>query len=66
MSKPSWKPRISLFLTICAAGFEFTYEDHKKQWLVLKQQQQQSLFSQASWGRLEIKPERNKFKVQAH
>jgi len=25
-----------------------------------------SLFSQASWGRLEMKPERNKFKVQAH
>ena len=30
------------------------------------QQQQHSLFSQASWGRLEMKPERNKFKVQAH
>jgi len=29
-------------------------------------QQQHSLFSQASWGRLEMKPERNKFKVQAH
>jgi len=28
--------------------------------------QQHSLFSQASWGRLEMKPERNKFKVQAH
>src|SRR6185312_7847808 len=27
------------------------------------QQQQHSLFSQASWGRLEMKPERNKFKV---
>ena len=25
-----------------------------------------SLFSQASWGRLEMKPERNKFKIQAH
>jgi len=25
-------------------------------------QQQPSLFSQASWGRLEMKPERNKFK----
>ena len=32
----------------------------------LQQQQQHSLFSQASWGRLEMKPERNKFKVQAH
>ena len=31
-----------------------------------KQQQQHSLFSQASWSRLEMKPERNKFKVQAH
>ena len=31
----------------------------------LQQQQQHSLFSQASWGRLEMKPERNKFKVQA-
>ena len=30
------------------------------------QQQQHSLFSQASWGRLEMKLERNKFKVQAH
>ena len=30
------------------------------------QQQQHSLFSQASWGKLEMKPERNKFKVQAH
>jgi hypothetical protein len=29
-------------------------------------QQQHSLFSQASWDRLEMKPERNKFKVQAH
>ena len=29
--------------------------------------QQHSLFSQASWGRLEMKPERKKkFKVQAH
>ena len=27
------------------------------------QQQQHSLFSQASWGRLEMKPGRNKFKV---
>ena len=33
---------------------------------VQQQQQQRSLFSQASWGRLEMKPERNKFKVQAH
>ena len=31
-----------------------------------QQQQQHSLFSRASWGRLEMKPERNKFKVQAH
>jgi len=30
------------------------------------QQQQHSLFSQESWGRLEMKPGRNKFKVQAH
>jgi len=29
----------------------------------LQQQQQHSLFSQASWGRLEMKPERNKFKI---
>ena len=33
---------------------------------ILQQQQQHSLFSQESWGRLEMKPERNKFKVQAH
>jgi len=31
-----------------------------------QQQQQHNLFSQASWGRLKMKPERNKFKVQAH
>ena len=31
-----------------------------------QQQQQHGLFSQISWGRLEMKPERNKFKVQAH
>ena len=31
-----------------------------------QQQQQYSLFSQTSWGRLEMKPERNKFKVQTH
>jgi len=37
-------------------------------WVIKQQQQQQqhSLFSQASWGRLEMKPERNKFKAQAH
>ena len=29
-------------------------------------QQQHSLFSQASWGSLEMKLERNKFKVQSH
>jgi len=31
-----------------------------------RQQQQHSIFSQVSWDRLEMKPERNKFKVQAH
>jgi hypothetical protein len=31
-----------------------------------QQQQQHRLFSQANWGRLEMKSERNKFKVQAH
>ena len=31
-----------------------------------RRQQQHSFFSQASWGRLEMKSERNKFKVQAH
>ena len=31
-----------------------------------QQQQQHSLFSQTSWGRLEMKSERNKFKVQAY
>ena len=34
--------------------------------MTTQQQQQHSLFSQASWNRLEMKPERNKFKVQAH
>jgi len=38
---------------------------NKKYTQRLQQQQQHSLFSQASWGRLEMKPERNKFKVQA-
>jgi len=39
---------------------------NKQESLQQQQQQQHSLFSQASWGRLEMKPERNKFKVQAH
>ena len=45
--------------------YKCRYEDIN---IMLKalQQQQHSLFSQASWGRLEMKPERNKFKVQAH
>ena len=33
---------------------------------ILSNQQQYSLFSQVNWGRLEMKPERNKFKVHAH
>ena len=33
---------------------------------IFQQQQQHSLFSQVSWGRLEMKPEKNKFKVQTH
>ena len=41
-------------------------ESSNKQLQQQQQQQQHSLFSQASWGRLEMKPERNKFKVQAH
>ena len=50
----------------------FYYSDRKNTWCWAhqrrqqQQQQQHSLFSQASWGRLEMKPERNKFKVQAH
>ena len=39
---------------------------HDQTVLEIQQQQQHSLFSQASWGRLEMKPERTKFKVQAH
>jgi len=42
------------------------HEANKQQQQQQQQQQQHSLFSQASWGRLEMKPERNKFKVQAH
>jgi hypothetical protein len=34
--------------------------------VVRNEQQQHSLFSQASWGRLEMKLERKNFKVQAH
>jgi len=45
-------------------------EEHNRQLKIQEeiqqQQQQHSLFSQATWGRLEMKPERNKFKVQAH
>ena len=33
---------------------------------IQQQQQQQVFFPQANWGRLEMKPERNKFKVQVH
>ena len=43
---------------------------NKRPWTLYQhaqqQQQQHSLFSQASWGRLEMKPERNKFKIKAH
>jgi len=42
------------------------YESVQNLAYLQQQQQQHSLFSQASWGRLEMKPERNKFKVQAH
>ena len=48
---------ITLFMCQDASMME-RKEDNNKQ--------QHSLFSQASWGRLEMKPERNKFKVQAH
>ena len=42
-------------------GYIHVNTTHNKQ-----QQQQHSLFPQASWCRLEMKSERNKFKVQAH
>jgi hypothetical protein len=53
---------ISIF---CAISFADS-KAFEKPISLQQQQQQHSLFSQASWGRLEMKPERNKFKVQAH
>jgi len=50
----------------CAGSGEGYYINTTQQQQQQQQQQQHSLFSQASWGRLEMKPERNKFKVQAH
>ena len=52
---PAWQS-IDIIVTNISAGIN----------TCVQQQQQHSLFSQASWGRLEMKPERNKFKVQAH
>ena len=37
----------------------FHYESRYINHVLYLQQQQHSLFSQASWGRLEMKPERN-------
>ena len=47
-------------------GCSYCADAHLRLIMQQQQQQQHSLFSQASWGRLEMKPERNKFKVQAH
>ena len=54
---------------IWSSAFKLSLPRHVSEAEIQQQQQQQqqhSLFSQASWGRLEMKPERNKFKVQAH
>ena len=54
---------------VCAGDFNeaLSRDEHLSKGTRGEQQQQQhSLFSQASWGRLEMKPERYKFKVQAH
>ena len=51
----------SAFYRVIVRGNMYPFTQQQQQ-----QQQQYSLFSQASWGRLEMKPERNKFKVQAH
>jgi len=50
----------------CTGNVRASCDHNYPSLLVMQQQQQHSLFSQASWGRLEMKPERNKFKVQAH
>ena len=58
-----------LLLWLCSMLIMSIQEENvtrSQQHRTCRQQQQHSLFSQASWGRLEMKPERNKFKVQAH
>ena len=42
----------------------FEPKENRQQQQQQQQQQQHIIFSQASWGRLEMKPERSKFKVQ--
>ena len=60
--------KLVLVLPVATASVEriFSAMNYVKNKLRNKIQQQRSLFSQASWDRLEMKPERNKFKVQAH
>ena len=61
------RPSLNVEFTVLEAKNIFPYLYIKLKWSLQQQQQQQqqqqhSLFSQASWGRLEMKPERNKFK----
>ena len=44
----------------------FSFTKIKKEYILQRYNNNIAFFSQASWGRLEMKPERNKFKVQAH
>jgi len=54
LSKPKGTARLKGSIGVLRKGNDHHHHHH--------QQQQHSLFSQASWGRLEMKPERNKFK----
>ena len=66
-SSSSVGPALAGYVTtyVASSGYVPTFESqYQNQMSGL--QQQHSLFSQVSWGRLEMKPERNKFKVQAH
>ena len=57
----SYRKVCRIYLEKCPNGWSaIPMDDHRNS------NNNNSLFSQASWGRLEMKPEKNKFKVQAH
>jgi len=58
--------KITPFIKISFKIFDFCKDEYNTMWYGNNNNNNIAFFSQASWGRLEMKPERNKFKVQAH